>query len=62
MDNHPYAIKIYMKNAMESDDELGLENEVIIMSQVELVLCRQTIPTSSNFIKSTKIKTSIALS
>lgn len=34
--NQPYAIKIYKKQAMESEDELSLENEVIIMSQVAL--------------------------
>jgi len=32
--NQPYAIKIYKKQSMESEDELSLENEVIIMSQV----------------------------
>ena len=34
--NQPYAIKIYKKQAMEQEDELSLENEVIIMSQVPL--------------------------
>jgi calcium-dependent protein kinase len=34
--NQPYAIKIYKKQAMEQEDELSLENEVIIMSQVLL--------------------------
>jgi serine/threonine protein kinase len=32
--NQPYAIKIFKKNVMEQEDEVSLENEVTIMSQV----------------------------